>query len=248
MLLQAVLITWGLLLAAFLAKRRWQWPLLLIFLPMCAALVVTLTRASLVSCFLAGIVAFWISVPRTSLRVASIAVLAVALLGTAFLVHRERRLGMVATADAGTEYRVLMWEDGIRLAREHPLFGIGMDTIKSEWREYGIRAYQRFPLRSHFHSTPIQLAAERGLLTLGAWIWLIVLYLRLLWKLYQRIPDSEWFARGLSLGLLAAVLGFLNSSLVHYNLGDSEVQMLFWFSMGLAIALDRIWKPLKASM
>jgi hypothetical protein len=237
-LVQVALLTWGLLLAATLARRRLKWPLFAAFVLMCAALGATLTRASLVSCFVGAIVVFWLSIPNAKARALSLIVLIVAALGAAAVVQHGRGLSMVARKDAGTEYRVLMWEDGLRLARQHPFFGVGMDTIKADWRELGIRAYARFPIKSHFHSTPIQLAAERGLLTLAAWIWLMVLYIRLLLRLVKRAPD--WFSRGLALGLLAATIGFLNSSLVHYNLGDSEVQMLFWFLMGLAIVLDRL--------
>jgi O-antigen ligase len=237
-LLQIALLIWGLLLAATLTRRKLKWALFAAFILICAALGATLTRASLVSCFASEVIVFWLCIPRAKARVLSIVVLTIAALGMSVIIHRGRGLGMVAPKDAGTEYRVLMWEDGLRLTREHPFFGVGMDTIKAEWNQLGIRAYQRFPLRSHFHSTPIQLAAERGLLTLAAWIWLMVLYLRLLLRL-RKCP-ADWFLRGASLGILAATIGFLSSSLVHYNLGDSEVQMLFWFLMGLAIALNRM--------
>jgi hypothetical protein len=239
-LLQVALLTWGFLLSAVLAHRGWKWALFPLFGLMCAVMGLTLTRASLVSLFVAGFVVFWVCMPRAVARGIAIAALVLAVLGVSFMVRRERGVGMIAPKDAGTEYRILMWEDGVRLAREHPLFGVGMDTIKARWQQLHIRAYERFPLRSHFHSTPIQLAAERGLLTLAAWVWLIFLYLRLLLRLRQRIPPSDWFARGVCLGILGSTLGFLTSSLVHYNLGDSEVQMLFWFLMGIAIALDRI--------
>jgi hypothetical protein len=44
---------------------------------------------------------------------------------------------------------------------------------------------------------------------------------------------------GMSLGILGATSGFLLDSLVQYNFGDSEVLLLFWFLMGLALALRR---------
>jgi O-antigen ligase len=239
-LLQAALLTWGFLLSAVLAHKRWKWALFPLFGLMCVVMGLTATRASLLSLFVAGFVVFWLCTPRAVARVVALAALALAILGISFMVRRERGLGMIAPKDPGTEYRILMWEDGVRLAREHPLFGVGMDTIKARWQQLHIRAYERFPLRSHFHSTPIQLAAERGLLTLASWIWLMFLYLRLLFRLRPRIPPSDWFARGVCLGIVGSTLGFFTSSLVHYNLGDSEVQMLFWFLMGIAIALDRI--------
>ena len=39
------------------------------------------------------------------------------------------------------------------------------------------------------------------------------------------------------LGILGALTGFLISSLVNYNYGDSEVVMLFWSLMGIALVI-----------
>jgi len=40
------------------------------------------------------------------------------------------------------------------------------------------------------------------------------------------------------LGVLGALTGFLASSLVNYNYGDSEVAMMFWWLMGIAMAVQ----------
>ena len=248
MLQQEALLAWGLLLAAALAHRRWKWALLLLFLLICITLGATATRASMVGCAVAALIMVWLCLEHRMVRVLSLVLVIALLLGASLLVRRERGLGMVASADAGTNYRVLMWEDGLRLAREHPWFGVGMDTIKVQWQQLHIRAYQRYALHSHFHSTPIQLAAERGLPALLAWIALVCFYVRLLWRLRRRSRQRDWLQRGTVQGIFAATLGFLTSSLVHYNLGDSEVQMLFWFLMGLAIALYRLMPPAAAAI
>jgi putative inorganic carbon (HCO3(-)) transporter len=138
------------------------------------------------------------------------------------------------------EYRLLMWKDGFRLIREHPFLGVGMDSIKLEWREWNIQAYQRFPLRSHFHSTPIQIAVERGLVTLAAWVWLLVAYFRVLVETVKRAKHSPWFGLGLAAGSFAAACAFLLGSLVDYSWGDSEVVMIFWAIVGIALTLNRL--------
>ena len=146
---------------------------------------------------------------------------------------------MVAANDAGTQYRVLMFEDGLRLTRQHPWFGVGMDTIKARWRELNIRGYERFDYHSHFHCLPIQIAAERGLLALAVLIWLMFSYMRLLLRLLRRVSAQDWILRGAAFGIFSAVTGFLVGSPAHYGFGGYEIQMPFWFMMGMAIALDR---------
>jgi O-antigen ligase len=98
----------------------------------------------------------------------------------------------------------------------------------------------------HLHSTPLQLAVERGLPTLFVWCALVVIYARMLWRLAreERRKDKDrdknmWIERGIILGALGGLVGFLTSGLVHYNLGDSEVAMIFYFIMGLTLIIER---------
>jgi O-antigen ligase len=92
----------------------------------------------------------------------------------------------------------------------------------------------------HLHSTPLQLAFDRGLPMLVLWLWLMSAF-------WLHVADAERSARdssdtnthGLLLGILGALTGFLASSLVNYNFGDAEATMLFWFLMGLAVVLAR---------
>ena len=239
-LLQVALLAWGLLLAATIARNRFKWVLLIIFVLICATVGATVTRAALLSLCIAGIVTFWMVIPRGLPRAISIAAVVLLVAGTSLWVHRERGIGVLALRDAGTRYRMLMWEDGLRLIRQHPVFGIGMDSMKLLWPQYHLRAYTRFGFHSHFHSEPIQIAAERGLPALAAWVLLIILYLRILMRLVRRTTGAGWVLRGMALGMFGATLGFLVSSFVHSPLTDSLTQMTFWLIMGAAVAFDRI--------
>ncbi len=208
-----------------------------------AALVATFTRASWAALAVAALAMLGMRLGwRWSLLMLGPA--ATALVGANQLLVRWRGVGFYNPADTSLQYRWLMWEDGWRLIREHPLLGVGMDSVLTRWQELGIRAYPQFGLVSHFHSTPIQIAVERGLLGLGAWLLLMALYVRLLAGLALRTrAASDWREYGLALGLFGATIGFLASGLVHYNFGDSEVVMVFWLLAGLALALDRLTRP-----
>ena len=49
-------------------------------------------------------------------------------------------------------------------------------------------------------------------------------------------PGSDlWVGRGILLGCLGGTVGFFTSGLVHYNLGDQEVAMMFFLLMGLGV-------------
>jgi O-antigen ligase len=101
----------------------------------------------------------------------------------------------------------------------------------------------------HLHSTPLQLAFDRGIPALLIWLWLMGAF-------WLQISESERNARetsdtnrsGVLLGALGALTGFLASSVVNYNFGDSEVAMLLWFVMGIALVLSLTTPELTASI
>jgi O-antigen ligase len=91
----------------------------------------------------------------------------------------------------------------------------------------------------HLHSTPLQLAFDRGLPLLVLWMWMMILFWLTLARAERRAADlSDTTRYGILLGTLGALTGFLVSSLVNYNYGDAEVAMLFWFLMGSAVSIE----------
>lgn len=233
-------LNFGLLSAAFHARRRqYAWPLLAALALVLAALLLTETRAAFASLLLGVTLVVWWEGKRTT-RILSLVALAAAIgLGSLWFHHARANQGWFQRDDPGTQYRVLMWEDGIRLAGQHPWTGVGMDSIYRHWQEFGLRAYEKYPwLRSHFHSSYIQIAVECGLPALAAWLWLMATYLLFLFRWARPRPEtSNWFLRGLAMGLLAGTIAFLAVATVHYIIGDSEVTVMFWLLVGLALSL-----------
>jgi O-antigen ligase len=130
-----------------------------------------------------------------------------------------------------------MWRDGVRLWTESPrnfTLGVGMDSVQRFWQEWNLYDGGRLP-RGHFHSTPLQLAVERGLPALLIWLWIVGVYTRTLLKGLKRNGIENWRRRGILLGSLGGLIGFFTSGLVHYNLGDQEVAMVFFLLMGFGV-------------
>src|SRR6185369_9412196 len=102
----------------------------------------------------------------------------------------------------------------------------------------------------HLHSTPLQLAFDRGLPMLALWLWLMISFWLSIGRAERRAADlSDTHAYGVLLGALGALTGFLASSLVNYNYGDAEVAMMFWFLMGVAVSTDytdSFWQSVKS--
>ena len=65
------------------------------------------------------------------------------------------------------------------------------------------------------------------------------IYLRMLWRKLRKNNELDPIERGVLLGAFGGTIGFLTSSLVHYNWGDSEVAMIFYLIMGLSLFVMR---------
>jgi O-antigen ligase len=110
-----------------------------------------------------------------------------------------------------------------------------MDAAKRHWQEWG------FPgdIILHTHSTPLQIAFERGLPALLLWFWLVFTAWRMTATGERAARDETDATRhGFLLGVTGALTGFFASSLFNYNWGDAEVVILFWWLLGI-VAVGR---------
>jgi hypothetical protein len=186
-------------------------------------LILTASRAVIVSFLLALVIT---SLLVASRRLALITLVLALAFGSiaGYVLLATRATPAISFGDDSTARRIGYMKAGLRLIPQHPLLGVGMDAHKRHWQEWG------FPgtYITHTHSTPIQIAMERGLLALGCYVWLMIMLGLWLWRSYKQGQNL------LALGTLAALIGFSLSSLVNYNFGDSEVVLLLLFLVALA--------------
>lgn len=205
------------------------------FLCLAAGIALTAMRTALVAFAVGACVVLWraTSGGRARLVVSAVVALAVAL--GAFAVWRTRAEGALRLQDESSRLRLAVARVALARIPSHPIFGHGMDAVKRHWTEWG------FPgdVQIHTHSTPLQLAFDRGLPALLLWLWLLAAF----WLTLARgeraaraSPDAG--AHGLLLGASGAFAGFCASSLVNYNFGDAEVALVLWWLMGTVVKLS----------
>ncbi|MGZ8847316.1 MAG: O-antigen ligase family protein, partial [Pyrinomonadaceae bacterium] len=164
------------------------------------------------------------------------------ILGGLFVLQKKRNVGFFDQKDDSIAWRQKIWRDGFHLLTNSPrhlAVGVGMDSIKSHWREFGLFENGKLPM-GHMHSDYLQIALERGVPALLAWLMLLGTYAWTLWKTRRRTPLESWLERGIVLGALGGLLGFMTSGVVHYNWGDSEVVMIFYLIMGLSLVVRKL--------
>ncbi|MDX6496806.1 MAG: hypothetical protein QOG23_66 [Blastocatellia bacterium] len=208
---------------------------------MVVALLLSVTRASWLSLLVSATLITALSVSRKKLLVIGACALPLILVGL-FVLQQKRQVGFFDQKDDSIVWRQRVWHDGFHLLTSNPrhlLVGVGMDSIKAHWREWGMFDNGRMPM-GHMHSDYLQIALERGVPALIVWLILLGTYARMLWRVRRRVAPENWIERGIVLGALGGLVGFMCSGLVHYNWGDSEVVMIFYLIMGFSLVVERL--------
>jgi len=196
-----------------------------------AALVFTAMRTVIIAFVIGACVMALRSLRATSRVVFTFALFAV-LAFAAVVVWQTRDRNALLLGDPSSSLRYQVASNGLSRILIHPVFGHGMDAMQLHWNEWG------FPGKDmlHLHSTPLQLAFDRGLPMLALWLWMMILFWLTIARAERRAADlSDTNFYGILLGTLGALTGFLMSSVVNYNYGDAEVAMMFWFLMGIGL-------------
>jgi len=226
---------------SFPIKRSWQGALMMLGIAaMGGALMLTVTRASWLGCLVSTVVILLAGTGKRTLVLFGVLALPVIFAGI-FVLQQKRNVSFIDQTDQSTTWRQTVWREGFHLLVSKPrhlVVGIGMDSIKRRWRQWGMFENGHIPW-GHMHSNLLQIALERGLPALILWLGFLFVYARTLWRTLRRMSEQDWIERGIVLGALGGLAGFFTSGLVHYNWGDSEVVMVFFMIAGLSFAIAR---------
>jgi len=169
------------------------------------------------------------------------------LLGAAVLAVLALRpdtvMSRLTLMDDSSRDRYYMWQAGIDMIVDKPVFGQGPGMILSVYPSYRWPEAPN-PNAPHLHDNALQIAAERGLPCLVFWLWWVAVAMADAWREARRaaLPfadprarESTWPAVA-ALGVLAAILA---AGVFEYNFGDSEVLMFVLLVASLPYALRR---------
>jgi O-antigen ligase len=218
---------------AFVALSRGPWPgegtgvaLAGLVLPVAAwAVVVSRTRNAWLGALVGLALIAVLRAPRLLWGLAAV-VAAVVVLRPAPVV------GRLTVVDASSVDRYYMWQAGIDMIRDKPVFGQGPGRILAVYPEYRWPAAPNAQ-QPHLHDNALQIAAERGLPCLAWWLWWVAAAMGDAWREVRR--GAGWAAVA-ALALLAA---FMAAGLFEYNFGDSEILMFTLLVSALPYALRR---------
>lgn len=200
---------------------------------MTAALLGSLTRSAWVGLLVALAVAALLRSPRILLAF-PVAALLFLLLAPVPLLHRVA--STVDLSDASNYDRLCMAEAAVHMIADRPLTGLGPELVKVRYPIYRPPTAPRYSV-PHLHNSYLQIAAERGLPALAAYLMLMLAPLAAAWRLYRRQGGRRGPRADLLVGMMTALLAFDVAALFEFNWGDTEVQRLVLFLMALPFCL-----------
>lgn len=226
-----------LLLAAMVYAGRWRgrgnlwrWGALAVIN---VALLGSYTRNAWVAVFVAVTVLVLFRARRLLLAYVPAAALFI-VLAPVPLLHRV--VSITDLRDLSNYDRLCMLEAGLTMVRERPLFGCGPEMVERRYPIYRAPSAPRYEI-PHLHNSLLELAAERGLPALGAYLWLTLAAVALAWRRFKaeggrRGPRADLYA-----GVMLALLAFNVAGLFENNWGDTEVQRPVLFVLALPFCL-----------
>ncbi|MBV9769481.1 MAG: O-antigen ligase family protein [Bryobacterales bacterium] len=219
----------------FFAKdRSWIAWLLAAALPIFAALVCTWTRSMWLGTLCGGIYLIWF---WKKWALIAVPVLTGLLLIANPIDIRERAVSALFPHQGATDsngHRAELRRIGWEMIKAHPWLGVGPEQVSRQYRLY-IRPDMPRPQSSqyygHLENDYVQYAAERGVPTLLALLWMIGWALFDFVRALRFLPhDAE--ERWVLHSAVAVIIGVLVSGFYSWNLNNSEILALFLAVIG----------------
>jgi O-antigen ligase len=133
--------------------------------------------------------------------------------------------------EEASENRIIAWKAGLRMFREHPIIGIGLDKFITTVIRYEVDAIR--PVWSLAHNNYLQIGVELGLLGFLPFLGILISTYRTLGHVRRHPPTSSTLSVG-------QVAGAMQAGFVAWVVGVffiSGLQRTFWMFIALTISL-----------
>ncbi|MBU0548511.1 MAG: O-antigen ligase family protein [Candidatus Omnitrophica bacterium] len=146
-------------------------------------------------------------------------------------VINERLKSMPQTnKDSATSARILLWRESLKIIRDYPLIGCGLNTYSIVAKKY--KSFDEGGI--YPHNSYLQKAAETGLCGLLAFLLVLCSFFRMGMRYLNQKKDY------LALGFLSGILAFLVHAFFDTHLYSLQLVVLFWYMLGLTVAIIQL--------
>jgi O-antigen ligase len=147
------------------------------------------------------------------------------LIAACFIRSPRDIFGFTSMKDRGA-----MWTTGAEIFKKHPIIGNGINTFFGLYREMRNDEWKG-EKGSYAHNCYLQMAADTGVLGLGAFLLFIAALIGRAVR-FLRIKGDPFY-HSLGTGLVIGLSAFLMHSFFDTNLYSLNLASLFWISSGI---------------
>lgn len=220
-----------------------------LFLFMCSTLILTYSRASWFGVSI-GLVVFFLSVGWNTLKRNSKYIILIALFLVLFIVldysllHKdggksviERASSIFNLKESGIASRLAGYRICLDMIVEQPFLGRGLDTFVLFFRKYMSMDYLAYAgnlvQAGYAHNELLQYACDLGIIGVGIYLWIIILFYIAVSKL---IRDTRYSF--INRPLIAGIAGSVTALLVQNQFSFSTIttSLYFWIMLGIVSA------------
>lgn len=220
----------------FFGAVRWRrWLYLSISVPVILCLYLTHSRGAWLLGLPAALLFLGIMKGRRALA-AAVGAVAVAILALLPVAKMERITSLFDFGGGTTFQRLKLWEGSLKMIRDHPLFGVGLDNFLYQYPRYMLPEAWQEPDLSHPHNIVLDWWTRLGVLGVGTLIWLEMAFFRTGLRLYRSLRAAE--VQALILGLMASMVGFLAHGLIDNSYFLVDLGFFFFLTLGIVRRLS----------
>jgi len=137
--------------------------------------------------------------------------------------------------------RISIYRNTINMIKHHPFTGVGVNTFSKNYGKYKTESAEKYaptPDTIYAHNIYLQMAGEIGLSGLLVFLWFLTRIFKRALRAYRTLKDD--YLKTIALSVVACFIAFLVNGLTETSLYYSRVAMVFWYLIGISLALSRI--------
>ncbi|HPI04008.1 MAG TPA: O-antigen ligase family protein, partial [Candidatus Goldiibacteriota bacterium] len=129
--------------------------------------------------------------------------------------------------------RLHIWEPAIKMIKDRPLLGYGVDTFKSVFPAYEGAEFAQIDGANvssrTAHNEPLNIAATMGLISLGIYLYIIYAYFLCWYRSFKKITDDNY--RLISLGFFSAFTAYIVQNM--FSFGVAAINIAFYLILAV---------------
>jgi O-antigen ligase len=173
-------------------------------------------------------------------RIGVMAMLVVAVIAVIPFLGTERAQSLFQSGTGTGFFRVSVWQSGIAMIRDHPIFGVGLDNFLYQYPNYIQPDAWREPNLSHPHNIILDFWVRLGILGIVALAWMLFEFFK---RGFSQLKEIEGNNRALIIGLLASMVAALAHGMIDAAYFYVDLAFVWMLALGVMTQIGKQVNP-----